>query len=303
MSDQGTNFSLEAFYEDAAARIRYIMYEGEPWYSVVDVVGLLTDAPTPRMYWADMKRTIQDEGFRELLEKIQQLKMEAPDGKQRLTDAANEETLLRIIQSIPSPRAEPFKQWLAQVGHERLEEARNPELAADRMRQQYRALGYPEDWIRLRLQGIITRDELTQEWRERGAQEGRQFAALTDAIQQGTFEVTVAEHKSIKSLKKADNLRDSMTGIELALTQLAEETAKAMHQERDSQGFKALKHDATEAGAVGGAARRDIEERLGHSIVSPENYKTLTAPPNLWDTPRQIDTPGTDQADNNEPDK
>ncbi len=303
MSDQGTNFSLEAFYEDAAARIRYVMYEGEPWYSVVDVVGLLTDAPTPRMYWADMKRTIQDEGFRELLEKIQQLKMEAPDGKQRLTDAANEETLLRIIQSIPSPRAEPFKQWLAQVGHERLEEARNPELAADRMRQQYRALGYPEDWIRLRLQGIITRDELTQEWRERGAQEGRQFAALTDAIQQGTFEVTVAEHKSIKSLKKADNLRDSMTGIELALTQLAEETAKAMHQERDSQGFKALKHDATEAGAVGGAARRDIEERLGHSIVSPENYKTLTAPPNLWDTPRQIDTPGADQADNNEPDK
>ena len=144
---------------------------------------------------------------------------------------------------------------------------------------------------------------LTQEWRDRGAQEGRQFAALTDTIQGGTFDVTVAEHKAVKSLKKTDNLRDSMTGIELALTQLAEETAKAMHQERDSQGFKALKHDATEAGAVGGAARRDIEERLGHSIVSPENYKTLTAPPSLWNTPHELDAPETDPADDNEPDQ
>jgi hypothetical protein len=208
-------------------------------------------------------------------EKIGQLKMEAPDGKQRLTDAANDETLLRIIQSIPSPKAEPFKQWLAKVGHERLQEIENPELAADRMRRDYRRLGYSDEWIDRRLQGIMIRDDLTQEWRERGAQERRAFALLTDAIHRGTFDVSNAQHKAIKHVGAKQNLRDSMNTMELLLTALAEETAKELHQVHDSQGFNELRDDASEAGEVGSATRRDIESRTGRPVVSNENYKTL----------------------------
>jgi DNA-damage-inducible protein D len=275
MSDQDAGFSLEAFDEQAEARIRHAMHEDDVWFSVIDVVGLLTDNPKPRQYWFDMKRNIQTEGFRELSEKIRQLKMEAPDGKQRLTDCANTETILRIIQSIPSPKAEPFKQWLAKVGHERLQEMERPALAADRMRQDYRRLGYSEEWITWRLQGIVTRDELTEEWRERGAQEGKQFAALTDTIHRGTFDVSNAQHKAIKHVGGKQNLRDSMTTMELLLTALAEETAKELHEVHDSHGMKELKSDAGEAGEVGGAARRDIEARTGRPVVSGENYKQL----------------------------
>src|SRR5581483_9901491 len=185
---QDTSFSLEEFDEQASGAIRRVLHEGQWWYSVIDVVGLLTGTGRPRKYWSDLKAKLASEGYVEVSEKIGQLKMEAPDGKQRLTDAADEETLLRIIQSIPSPKAEPFKQWLAKVGRERLQEMENPELAADRMRQQYRALGYSDEWINARLQGIMVRDELTQEWRERGAQEGRQFAVLTDILHTGTFD-------------------------------------------------------------------------------------------------------------------
>ena len=274
-SDQETRLTLEAFYADAKQRIRYVIHEGEPWYSVVDVVGLLTDAPTPRMYWADMKRTIQAEGFRELLEKIQQLKMLAPDGRQRLTDAANEETLLRIIQSISSPKAEPFKQWLASVGHERLEEMRDSALAADRMRREYQALGYSDEWIAHRLKGIVVRDDLTQEWRERGAKEGKEFAVLTDTMHRGTFDISTAEHRKVKEIGPRRDLRDSMTAVELALTGLTEATARMFHQAHDSEGFDELRSDAHEAGEVGGAARRDIEARAHQPVVSAENYKTL----------------------------
>ncbi len=298
MSDQdateaGGSFSLEDLEEQASGTIRRVLHEGRWYFSVIDVVGLLTENPKPRQYWFDMKRTIQTEGFREVSEKIRQLKMEAPDGKQRLTDAADAETLLRIIQSIPSPRAEPFKQWLAKVGRERLEEMERPELAADRLRQHYRALGYPDEWIDRRLQGIIVRDELTEEWRERGAHEGREFALLTDTLHRGTFDVSNAEHKAIKSLRARDNLRDSMTTLELLLTALSEETARELHQARDSQGFGELRRDAGEAGEVGGAARRDIETRTGRPVVSAANYTTLTAPTDLWRAPR-IPTRGDD---------
>ncbi len=273
-SDQEPRLTLEAFYADAKARIRYVLHEGEPWYSVVDVIGLLTDSPRPRKYWADLKAQLADEGS-EVSAKIGQLKMLAPDGKQRLTDAANEETLLRIIQSIPSPRAEPFKQWLAQVGHERLEEMRNPELAADRMRKEYQALGYTDQWIDQRLQGIAIRDDLTQEWRERGAHEGREFAALTETIQRETFDISTAEHRQVKHIGARANLRDSMTRMELLLTGLAEETAIGLHQAHDSLGFEELRSDAREAGEVAGATRQDIEARIGRPVVSAENYKTL----------------------------
>src|SRR5262249_31082270 len=274
-SQEGNAVSLEEIDEQASGRIRHVMHNGVPWYSVIDVVGLLTDAPIPRNYWADMKRKIQAEGFRELLEKIQQLKMEAADGKQRLTDAADEQTLLRILESIPSPKAEPFKQWLAKVGHERLQEMENPELAADRMRQQYRQLGYTDEWINARMQGIMVRDELTAERRERGAQGGPQFAALTDILHKGTFDLKTAQHKVLKHIGSRGDLRDSMTSLELALTILSEATATELHQVHASHGIDELKIDTGEAGEVGGAARRDIEARTGRPVVSPENYKQL----------------------------
>ncbi len=201
--------------------------------------------------------------------------MLAPDGKQRLTDAADAETLLRIVQSIPSPKVEPLKQWLARVGTERLREMESPALAVDRLQQEYRRLGYDEDWIGQRLLNIVTRDELTEEWQQRGAEEGKQFAALTDTLHRGTFDVGVRDHQAIKHIGRTQNLRDSMTRVELALSTLAEATAAELHQTRDSQGYEALRSDTQEAGEVGGAARRDIEARTGHPVVSGENYKTL----------------------------
>ena len=238
------------------------------------MVGLLTENAAPRRYWSDLKRKLHDEGF-EPYEKIVQLKMLSADGKQRLTDAADAETLLRIIQPIPSPKAEPLKQWLARVGTERLREMENPALAADRLRQEYRRLGYDDEWIGQRLLNIVTRDELTGEWQQRGVEEGRQFAALTDTLYSGTFDVSVREHQTIKHIGRTQNLRDSMTRVELALSTLAEATAAELHQTRDSQGYEELRSDAREAGEVGGAARRDIEARTGHPVVSAENYKTL----------------------------
>lgn len=278
MTGQGDNIGLgglEELDEQATGAIRRALHEGRWFFSIVDVVGLLTDAPKPRNYWAMMKLRIQDEGFREVLTKCEQLKMEASDGKQRLTDAADTETLFRIIQSIPSPKAEPFKQWLAKVGRERLDEIEHPELAADRMRQHYRALGYSDDWIDRHLQGIVIRDELTNEWRERGAREGREFATLTDTLQRGTFDLSTNEHRQVKHIGQRQNLRDSMTTMELLLTALSEETAKELHQARDSQGYGELHRDAGEAGEVGGAARRDIEARTGRPVVSGENFKVL----------------------------
>lgn len=279
MSDgDAQDMRLEALEEEASRQVRKVMYEGRWFFSVIDVVGLLTESARPRAYWDAMKRRLaDDEGFREVSTNCRQLKMTAPDGKQRLTDCADTETLLRIIQSIPSPRAEPFKQWLARVGSERLAEIEAPERAADRMRALYHARGYSDEWIRARLQSIVARDELTSEWRERGAHEGREFAQLTEALERGTFDVSTAEHKAIKALHSRDNLRDSMTPLELALTILSETTATALHQAHDSQGMPALTADAREAGDVGGAARRDVEARLGRPVVSSENARSLTA--------------------------
>jgi hypothetical protein len=264
------------FDDGSAGRvIRREWHDGRWFFSVIDVIAVLTESAAPQQYWRDTKRRMAGEGWDETQEKILPLKMRAPDGKQRLTDAASEETILRIVESIPSPKAEPFKRWLARVGHERLQEMENPELAADRMRAHYRRLGYSDDWIDRRLQGILVRDELTQEWHERGAQEGKEFAALTDTLQRGSFDLTTAEHKMVKHIGPRQNLRDSMTTLELALTILAEETAKELHQAHDSQGYDELHEDTKEAGEVGGATRRDIEARTGRPAVSGENYKTL----------------------------
>lgn len=271
------NLMINSLDEQAEAQIRRVWHESRWFFSVIDVIGLLTGVNIPRNYWSDLKRKLsQDEGYTELHEKIVQLKMTAADGKQRLTDAADTETLLRIIQSIPSPRAEPFKQWLARVGVERLEEMENPGLAADRMRRLYKQRGYSDEWIDQRMQGIVVRDELTTEWRERGAEEGREFAILTDILHRGAFDVSTDEHKSVKQLKKRDNLRDNMTTLELALTMLSEATSTALHQARDSQGFTPLQQDAREAGAIAGEARQQIEAATGQPVVSAENAKRLT---------------------------
>lgn len=275
--DRQDAMALDLLDEQAEKQVRRVWHEGRWFFSVVDVVGLLTDSAQPRRYWTDMKRRIQDEGFSELYAICVQLKMKSADGKHYLTAAADTETMLRIIQSIPSPKAEPFKQWLARVGYERLEEVEQPERAADRMRQVYRAKGYSDEWINARLQSIMTRDELTAEWHERGAQEGREFALLTEVLHTGAFDVSTDEHKQVKELKKRENLRDNMTPLELALTILSEATATELHQTRDSQGMLELQHDADEAGEVGGAARRDIEARTGRPVVSSENAKSLTA--------------------------
>ncbi|HEX6800688.1 MAG TPA: Bro-N domain-containing protein [Ktedonobacterales bacterium] len=264
--------------EQAEEQVRRVWHEGRWFFSVVDVVAVLTDSPDPGAYWRKLKQRLRDdEGASEAVTKCHTLKMRAADGKQRLTDAADTETLLRIIQSIPSPRAEPFKQWLARVGAQRLEELENPAVAADSLRLAYRKKGYTEEWIETRLRNIMTRDEVTAEWRVRGAEEGREFAILTDVLHRGTFALSVREHQQIKHLPARANLRDNMTTLELALSTLAEATSAALHQARDSSGFVELQRDAGEAGEVAGAARTDIEARTGQPVVSSQNAKHLTA--------------------------
>jgi len=246
------------------------------WYfSVIDIIAILTDSSRPRKYWSDLKVKLISEGYIEVSEKIGQLKMQAPDGKLRETDAADSQTLLRIIQSIPSPKAEPFKRWLAEVGQQRLEEIENPELAMERMKTLYEAKGYPQDWIEKRMRGIAIRNELTDEWDQRGAQEGIEYAILTNEIAHATFGLNIQDHKALKSLK-SENLRDHMTDLELILTMLGEATSTALHRERDSQGLPDLKTDARDAGQIAGHTRKEIEEATGAPVVSPENYLDLS---------------------------
>jgi prophage antirepressor-like protein len=261
-----------AFFE--GSQIRKVMHEGEWWFAVIDIVELLTDSSIPKRYWSDLKRKLIAEGFAEAYEKIVRLKMQAPDGKQRLTDCANTETLFRIIQSIPSPKVEPFKRWLAKVGKERLDEIENPELAMGRMQDLYEKKGYPKEWIDKRLRGIAVRQDLTDEWKDRGAASSKEFAILTNEIMQGTFDLKVDEYKQVKSLAR-ENLRDHMTDIELILTMLAEATTTKLHRDRDSQGMEPLVKDAKDGGAVAGRTRKDIEHQTGKPVISSGNFKSL----------------------------
>jgi len=253
-----------------------VWHEGQWWFSVIDVIAILTDSQRPRKYWSDLKVKLMSEGFIEVSEKIGQLKMEAPDGKMRETDATDTRTLLRIIQSVPSPKADPLKRWLAEVGTQRLEEIENPELAMTRMRELYEQKGYPQEWTEKRMRGIAIRNELTDDWEKRGAEEGREYAILTNEIARATFGVGIQDHKLKKSLKARHNLRDHMTDLELILNMLGEATATAIHRERDSQGFDRLQVDARDAGNVAGRTRQDIERQTGTPVVSSENYLALT---------------------------
>jgi DNA-damage-inducible protein D len=255
-------------------QIRKIMKEGEWWFSIVDIVEVLTSSNIPKRYWSDLKRKLAKEGYSELYDKIVQLKFVAADGKYYATDCANTETMFRIVQSIPSPKVEPFKQWLAKVGRERLEEIENPELSMERMQELYEKKGYPKEWIDKRMRGIAVRQDLTDEWKNRGAKTSLEYAILTNEIMQGAFDLKVDEYKQVKGLAR-ENLRDHMTDIELILTMLGEATTTKLHRDRDSRGIDPLKQDAQEGGAVAGSARRDIEKRSGKPVVTGDNFKRL----------------------------
>ncbi|KAF5421318.1 MAG: BRO family, N-terminal domain [Candidatus Methanocomedens sp.] len=253
-------------------RIRKSLHEGEWWFSIIDVVEVLAGGDRPRKYWNDLKKKLLLEGYDQLSEKIGQLKLQSADGKFYATDCANTETMFRIIQSIPSPRVEPLKRWLARVGKERIDEIENPELAMARMQELYEKKGYPKEWIDKRLRGIAVRQDLTDEWKNRGSSTSLEYAILTNEIMHGAFDLKVEEYKQVKGLER-ENLRDHMTDIELILTMLGEATTTKLHRDRDSQGFEPLKKDAKDGGAVAGRTRKDIEAQAGKPVVTGENFK------------------------------
>ena len=251
--------------------IRRIIHNNEWWFSIIDVVEVLTGSTIPRRYWSDLKKRLVNEGYFQLYEKIVQLKMLSPDGKLRDTDCANTESMFRIIQSIPSPKAEPFKRWLAKVGYERIQEIENPELSMDRMRAIYEKKGYPKSWIEKRVRGIAVRQDLTKEWDNRGAETDTDYAILTNDIMEGAFGLKVDDYKKHKSLKR-ENLRDHMNDIELILTMLGEATTTKLTKDRDTKGLPKLRKDAKDGGAVAGRTRKDIEAQSGKPVVTDENY-------------------------------
>ena len=257
--------------------IRREWYKEDWYFSVVDVIeALVENNKRPRKYWSDLKQKLILEGFVEVSEKIGQLKMLAKDGKMRLTDVADTKTLLRIIQTIPSPKAEPFKRWLVQVGSERLEEIVNPELAINRAKEIYIRKGYEDTWIAQRLKTIDNRKELTDTWKERGAKD-RDYAILTDEIYKSTFNMNTAQYKELKGISRTKrNLRDSMGKLELAITNLAEVTANEMHNTNNSFGLEELRDDVQEAGKITGKARKEIEEKIGKKVAEKTNYNSLT---------------------------
>lgn len=249
--------------------IRRVWNKKEWYFSIIDIISVLTDSSTPKTYWAKMKK--RDVKLFQLFPIWEQLKFKAKDGKFYSTDCANIEGILRIIQSIPSKKAEPFKLWLAKVGKERLDEIQNPELAMVRMKQLYQAKGYPNDWIEKRARGIAIRNELTDEWRDRGITNSMEFAILTNGIMQGTFGMKVADYKKLKNLKK-ENLRDHMDDMELIFTMLAETTTNRITRHKNSTGFIKLKKDTNNGGQAAGQARKNIEEKIKEKISNPKNY-------------------------------
>lgn len=248
--------------------------EAEKWFfSVVDVIEVLTDSPRPRKYWNALKTKLQQEGS-QLSHNIGQLKMQSEDGKMYNTDVADTEQLFRLIQSIPSPKAEPFKQWLAKVGFDRVEESQDPEKSIDRAMENYMLLGYSKEWINQRLKSIEVRKELTDEWESRGVKQGQEFAALTDIITQAWSGHSVKQYKQQKNLKK-ENLRDNMTNLELVLNMLAEATTTEISKEKKPKGLEENKKIAKQGGTIAGNTRKAIEAKTGKKVVSSQNTKKI----------------------------
>lgn len=263
-------------FEDKKVRSVYNEQEGKWYFSVIDVIQVLTDSTVPKRYWSDLKKKLSKEGS-QAYDKIVHLKMIAEDGKNRVTDTADTETILRLIQSIPSPKAEPFKQWLAQVGAERIAEIENPELAQARIRATYKAKGYSDEWIEKRIRGILVRDELTKEWSQRGVKEGKEYAILTAEISKATFGIVPSDYKKLKGLTKVnENLRDHMTDLELIFTMLGEASTTEIAKNKNAIGFVENQKAAKAGGSVAGNARKELEKKSGKKIVSKENFKQLT---------------------------
>ena len=264
--------------------IRKTLYQNEWWFSIVDVVEALTNSSNSNDYWYRMKVRVKNEDGIELSTFCRQLKLRSSDGKKYETDCANTEGIFRIIQSIPSPKAEPFKRWLAKVGYERVQEIENPELATKRTRMLYKLKGYPEDWIEKRMRGIAIREELTDEWQKRGARQQKEYEILTAEISKATFGVTPSQYKKLKSLKR-ENLRDHMDDFELIFTMLGERSTTEIHRTENSAGVKKLQNDARRGGKVAGNARKELEKELGRSIVSKNNYLPISRKNKLLKTP------------------
>jgi hypothetical protein len=253
------------------------LWMDETWYyNLVDVIAVLTESPEPRKYWSRIKKKmLSTEGVGEMSPIWRQLKFESSDGKFYTMDAASRQGLLRILMSVPSPKAEPFKLWLAQVGEMHLEEIENPELGFERLKEIYKAKGYPAEWIETRLKSIDIRKQLTDEWMQRGVKEGQEFSILTAEIARATFGLSPSEHKSLKGLDR-QNLRDHMTNLELIFTMLGEEATRKLTVDRDAQGFNENYETAQEGGSIAGDARKRVEER-GMKVVSDENFLKLNA--------------------------
>ena len=259
-------------YEDQPIRTAWVEDEEEWYFSIVDVVGVLTeqtDYQKARKYWNKLKQRLSEEGS-QLVTNCHRLKMTAQDGKKRLTDVANTEQLLRLIQSIPSKKAEPFKMWLAQVGRERIEETIDPELTIDRALETYARLGYDADWINQRLQTIRARKELTDQWKSHGVEQGKEFAILTDEVTRAWSGMSTRQYKNLKGLKK-ENLRDNMSTLELALNMLAEATTTELTKASNPNGLSENRKVAQEGGTIAGNAIKEIEERTGQPVVTSQN--------------------------------
>lgn len=255
--------------------IRKVLWKDEWWFSVIDIIEVLSGTDRPRKYWSDLKKKLISEGYNELSEKIGQLKLVASDGKKYLTDCATTETLFRIIQAIPSLKAEPLRRWLAKVGYERVQEIENPELAMKRTRAIYKAKGYPDAWIEKRMRGIEVRDTLTGEWQGRGVKEGQEYAILTAEISEATFGMTPSEYQKFKGLKR-ENLRDHMNDLELIFTMLGEASTTEIARNKDAQGFIENKKAAKEGGNIAGEARKRLELKSGKKVSTSDNYLLQT---------------------------
>ena len=269
MAEVNDNSSIQLF-EDQKIRTAWDAEKEEWYFSIIDVISVLTGTANPRRYWSDLKRKLKAEGANELYEKIVQLKMMSSDGKRYKTDVANTEQLLRIIQSIPSPKAEPFKAWLAMVGKERIEETIDPEQAIDRALDTYLKKGYSEEWIHQRLLAIRIRNELTDEWKKRGVQKGKEYAILTDEISRAWSGMTTGQYKRLKGLTK-ENLRDNMTDLELVLTMLAEASTTDISKTAKPQTFEENKQVAKRGGKVAGIARQALEAETGKPVITEKN--------------------------------
>jgi len=254
-------------------QIRRVLHDDEWYFSVVDVIGAVTESDRSSKYWSDLKsKMVSEGGVAELSDKIGKLKMPGEDGKERLTDAANVETIFRIIQSVPSPKAEPFKRWLAKTGYEKVLEAQNPDIAIKRAILDYKLKGRDEEWIEARVSSIVTREALTSEWARRGINKGQEYALLTSLIHEKTFDINVNRHGAMKGLQKKHNLRDHMTNTELLFIRLGEASTKDIAVARDARGYRQNESAAREGGQIAGNARRALEEQTGQQVVSSSNH-------------------------------